>query len=71
MQTDIDYGETTPLPALMEGEQVGNLGAQEQSVIRLYGVTQAGNSICAHIYNFTPYFYVEKPDGLEMGEEEI
>ena len=28
-------------------------------VIRLYGVSAAGNSVCAHVHNFTPYFYVE------------
>jgi len=49
-----------------------NLSSNEnQSVIRLYGVTEEGHSVCAHIYNFRPYFYVEKPEGLELGIKEI
>ena len=27
-------------------------------VIRLYGVNAAGNSVCAHVHNFTAYFYI-------------
>ena len=27
-------------------------------VIRLFGVNANGNSVCAHVHNFTAYFYV-------------
>ena len=27
-------------------------------MIRLFGVNAAGNSVCAHIHNFTAYFYI-------------
>ena len=35
-----------------EKEDTGN------PVIRLFGVNAAGNSVCAHIHNFTAYFYI-------------
>ena len=27
-------------------------------MIRLFGVNAAGNSVCAHVHNFTAYFYI-------------
>ena len=27
-------------------------------VIRLFGVNAQGNSVCAHVHNFTAYFYI-------------
>ena len=27
-------------------------------VIRLFGVNSQGNSVCAHVHNFTAYFYI-------------
>ena len=30
-------------------------------VLRMFGVTAEGNSVCAHIHNFHPYFYVPLP----------
>lgn len=42
------------------------MGNQENTVIRMYGVTQEGHSVCAHVYNFRPYFYVELPIGTEL-----
>ena len=32
---------------------------QEFSVLRMYGVTEAGNSVMAHVHNFLSYFYIE------------
>ncbi|WVQ62616.1 uncharacterized protein L199_000763 [Kwoniella botswanensis] len=32
--------------------------------IRLFGVTQKGNSVLAHVYGFKPYFYVAAPQGF-------
>ena len=30
-------------------------------VLRMFGVTMGGNSVCTHIHNFRPYFYVPLP----------
>jgi DNA polymerase delta subunit 1 len=32
--------------------------------LRLFGVTQEGNSVLAHIHGFRPYFYVAAPPGF-------
>ncbi|KAI9018763.1 DNA polymerase family B-domain-containing protein [Phycomyces nitens] len=34
-------------------------------VVRLYGVTDAGNSVVCHIHGFLPYFYFQAPAGLK------
>ena len=34
------------------------------AVVRLYGVTDAGNSVLAHVHGFMPYFYVRAPPGF-------
>ncbi|DBB04055.1 TPA: DNA polymerase delta catalytic subunit [Trebouxia sp. C0004] len=33
----------------------------EVPIIRIYGVTESGNSVCAFVHGFEPYFYVEAP----------
>jgi DNA polymerase delta subunit 1 len=33
-------------------------------LLRLFGVTQAGNSVLAHVHGFRPYFYVAAPSGF-------
>ena len=33
-------------------------------VIRMFGITMEGHSVCAHIHGFTPYFYVPAPKGF-------
>ncbi|KAI1729693.1 DNA polymerase family B domain-containing protein [Ditylenchus destructor] len=38
-------------------------------VVRLFGVTKAGNSICASVQGYRPYFYASTPAGF--GEEHI
>lgn len=35
-----------------------NGGQQRTPVIRCYGVTERGNSVCAFVHGFEPYFYV-------------
>ncbi len=35
-----------------------NFKDTESSVIRIFGVNAQGNSVMAHVHNFTPYFYV-------------
>lgn len=31
-------------------------------IIRMFGVTRSGNSVCCHVHGFSPYFYVNLPD---------
>lgn len=35
-------------------------------VMRMYGVTQEGNSVMAHVHGFAPYFYIRAPDNFEV-----
>ena len=32
---------------------------QEKPVLRMYGITENGNSVMVHIHSFLPYLYVE------------
>lgn len=32
-------------------------------IIRMFGVTDSGNSVCCHVHGFAPYFYVPAPNG--------
>jgi len=32
---------------------------EEYAVLRMYGITEGGHSVMAHIHNFLSYFYVE------------
>ena len=39
-------------------------------VLRVYGVDEAGCSVIAHVWGFTPYFYCDLPPGFsEFGDE--
>lgn len=41
-------------------------------VIRLFGVNAQGNSICAHVHNFTAYFYIHIIEaGIDLNSEQI
>nr|XP_023015999.1 DNA polymerase delta catalytic subunit [Leptinotarsa decemlineata] len=50
----------------------GMLGPQNGLVpiIRMFGITKAGNSICCHIHGFSPYFYVNLPESFTNAELE-
>ena len=32
--------------------------AKDQTILRLFGVTEKGNSLTVHVFNFKPYFYI-------------
>eukprot|EP00939_MAST-03C_sp_MAST-3C-sp1_P003523 g3523.t1 len=63
---DIDLYNGTPLAKNPKrGERVPGASTGPVPVIRMYGVTEKGNSVTMHIHGFTPYFYVQAPPGFE------
>ncbi|XP_077476074.1 DNA polymerase delta catalytic subunit isoform X2 [Stigmatopora argus] len=57
-QIDLDY-YLGPHVEGMPGQLYGNV-----PIIRMFGVTDSGNSVCCHIHGFAPYFYVPAPNGF-------
>ncbi|KAJ4932472.1 hypothetical protein JOQ06_010893 [Pogonophryne albipinna] len=58
-QIDLDY---------YSGETVAGMPGQSQGkvpIIRMFGVTDSGNSVCCHVHGFAPYFYVPAPAGFK------
>ncbi|XP_033928295.1 DNA polymerase delta catalytic subunit [Melopsittacus undulatus] len=58
LQLDIDHYVGSPVPG-MPGATHGPV-----PILRLFGVTAEGNSVCLHLHGFTPYFYVLAPQGV-------
>ena len=54
-QIEIDHYIGEHIPG-MPGVQSGSV-----PILRMFGVTMEGNSVCAHIHGFLPYFYVPAP----------
>jgi DNA polymerase delta subunit 1 len=61
-ELELDHYLSRPYPG-MPGAQTGMV-----PVIRMFGVTKVGNSVCCHIHGFSPYFYVNLPDNFEEAE---
>ncbi|XP_061892445.1 DNA polymerase delta catalytic subunit [Entelurus aequoreus] len=57
-QIDLDYYLGAAV-AGMPGQLQGKV-----PIIRMFGVTDDGNSVCCHIHGFAPYFYVPAPSGF-------
>ncbi|XP_058186536.1 DNA polymerase delta catalytic subunit [Rhododendron vialii] len=62
-QLEIDYviGET-------HKELMPNSSGQA-AIIRIFGVTREGHSVCCNVHGFEPYFYISCPPG--MGPDDI
>uniref|UniRef100_A0A3B3XNA2 DNA polymerase n=1 Tax=Poecilia mexicana TaxID=48701 RepID=A0A3B3XNA2_9TELE len=57
-QIDLDYylgGSVAGMPGQSQGKV---------PIIRMFGVTDSGNSVCCHVHGFAPYFYVPAPNGF-------
>lgn len=54
-QIDIDHYVGNSVPG-MPGHSSGPF-----PILRMYGLTMDGNSVCAHLHSFRPYFYVPLP----------
>jgi DNA polymerase delta subunit 1 len=62
-QIDIDHYVGDPVEG-MPGARNGSV-----PIMRMYGVTMEGNSVCAHIHGFLPYFYVPAPSESFANED--
>lgn len=47
----------------MPGPQTGLV-----PIMRMFGITKTGNSVCCHIHGFSPYFYVNLPDSFTTSQ---
>nr|XP_050865764.1 DNA polymerase delta catalytic subunit isoform X2 [Vespula vulgaris] len=57
-QIDIDHYIGQPLPG-MPGSKFGPV-----PIMRMFGVTEQGNSICCHVHGFCPYLFVTAPQNF-------
>lgn len=68
---DIDLTSGQPLSSNPAGGDIVGSTEGPVPVIRLYGVTQDGFSVLAHVHGFTPYFYVSLPAGADLSENAL
>lgn len=54
-QLELDYTLGAPHP------RAGLADLTEVPIVRMFGVTDAGNSVCLFVHGFEPYIYVEAP----------
>ena len=54
----------TPCIAFQQIEIEESIEPKHGPTLRLFGVTQNGNSVLAHVHGFKPYFYIAAPSGF-------
>jgi hypothetical protein len=59
---DLDYVQA-PFDRTHD-EPLGTGPQGDRATLRVFGVTDAGNSVCAFVHGFEPYFYAKAPDGF-------
>ncbi|ESQ31505.1 hypothetical protein EUTSA_v10003565mg [Eutrema salsugineum] len=62
-QLEIDYVIRESHKELLPGS------SGQAAVIRIFGVTREGHSVCCYVHGFEPYFYIACPPG--MGPDDI
>lgn len=70
---DIDMVSAEPLSQNPNRAKKRVVGATEGEVpvIRIYGVTDKGNSIVAFIHGYTPYAYFALPEGYQLKYDDV
>ena len=58
-QIEIDHYNGEPMIG-MPGAQIAPV-----PIMRMYGVTMNGNSVCCHVHGFAPYMYITAPKTFE------
>jgi len=61
-QVDLDYVQV-PFDSHIH-EALGTGAQGDRPMIRIFGVTDQGNSVCAFVHGFEPYFYAKAPQGF-------
>ena len=68
----VDHYQATPTefdPLLKRGNGTAQQkNATKVPVIRVFGATEAGQKVCAHVHGAFPYLYIEYHDGLSPVE---
>ena len=62
-QLDIDYVVDKPHETLGDRRSKG-----DAAVVRMFGVTGDGHSVCAHVHGFEPYFYCAVPENFSEAD---
>jgi DNA polymerase delta subunit 1 len=59
-----DADSCSRLSAFQQIEIEESVDPKHGPTLRLFGVSQGGNSVLAHVHGFRPYFYIAAPSGF-------
>jgi len=68
---DIDLTSGQPMSKNPAGGDIVGSSEGPVPLVRLYGVTQDGFSVLAHVHGFTPYFFVSLPASTDISENAL